>query len=166
MRHPLGPFLTAGALAAMLSSGAAQPASKLFDSAILNLSSVAVQKTVRSADLIFAGRVKSVGAPPKFWSGWTVSRQVVTYEVDHIISGQYAGPKGNLGRPVITVHHLIVAQSSNAGRAPALSAKVFAKSRMLIVSVKKDGDMWVDFDENFSAIPFSSKNEAAVKGFL
>jgi hypothetical protein len=166
MRHSLGLFLAAGIFAAMLSSAVAQPASRLFDSSMLNLSSTAVQKTIRSADLVFAGRVKSVGAPPKFWSGWAVSRQVVTYEVDHVISGQYPGPKGNLERPVITVQHLVVAQSNNATPATALSARVFAKSRMLIVSVKKEGDVWVDFDENFSAIPFSSKNEAAVKKLL
>src|SRR5689334_13740095 len=97
------PFVTIviGVMVGIPAIAVAQSAPKLFDRSRLSSNSAAIQRTIKSADLVFAGRVKAIGPAPRFWSGWAPARQAVTYEIDHIISGEYSGARANLGRPAI-----------------------------------------------------------------
>lgn len=169
MRKAYSYLVIAVALVFVTSCGGGGAATQ-FDEQILNDNSTKIQSDVDDAELIIVGTITALGTAPDMWSGIVWSTQGVTYNVDSVL-------KGSLADASITVYHLVVDDTRQSSDAPGLDSTIFAVGNKLIVTIKQNPNLvnlgtgweiprYIDFDENFSSIPWSQQNENVIKNMI
>ena len=156
--------------ALLASCGGSGGSSDQFDDPTLNQNSTRIQGNVTDAELIFTGTITAVGTAPGFWSGIAWSTQAVTYTIDSVIKGTYT-------EATITLYHVLVEGSRQAGSDAGLSPTIFAVGNRLIVFAIQNPDevspgagweipRYMDFDEEYGTIPWSEQNASVITAML
>lgn len=103
------------------------------------------------ADVVFVGRVLTLGPAPGGWSGTLAIFQTVEYEIVRVEKGDL-----QIGQHV-TIAHPVVALSRSAGPSPGLSSTLFAQGALLrVYAVRSEGRLEV-FDENLGTVPVDER---------
>jgi hypothetical protein len=121
----------------------------------------ALRELVSGSDVIFIGKVESLGEPGVSWSGRVPSFQRVTYQSAEYLKGA--------GKPDVTVSHVLVKGSPTAapGEVPALSPKLFAKgARLIIFATRADDGTLLSYDERIGTLPHDEANAKQVRALL
>lgn len=150
------------AAAALCGCPGAGRAGAAFDSAELNANATQIQNIAADAALIFVGTVQSLGEAPPVWSGFALAEQEVTYGVTSVIKGSYSGS-------TITVAHVLVngARQARSDGAVGVDPLIFAAGNQLIVMTQAPvGNRAEDISEEYSVIPYSEQNLAALNALL
>jgi len=141
-----------------------------FDDQTLNDNKALIQTSADNAELVFVGTITAVGTAPAFWSGIAMSAQGVTYTVDAVLKGSYT-------ESGIIIYHILVDGSRQAASTPGLNSSIFAVGGKLIVFAAQNADYvdlgegweipdYIDVDENYGTIPYSSQNESVIKSMI
>jgi len=113
-------------------------------------------------DLLFVGRIVSIGPPPRVWIGFVVVRQDVTYDVLRVLRGAVSGPQ-------IVVGHVVCTGSPTGDKsANSLDLAAFAIGRTVIVGAVDDrvGREALGNDERLAFLPWSPRVERQVVAAL
>jgi len=150
-----------------------------FDEQDLNDNATTIQANVNAASLIFVGTIKQLGTAPGIWSGPAEMGQIVTYTIgtaDQILKDTNSVATAGAD---INIMHLIISVNRQTSSAAALDDTLFAVGGEIIVLASRStaltavgSDSWdayashTDVDGQFSAIPNTTNNLAAIRAML
>jgi hypothetical protein len=132
-----------------------------FEDLSVNKGSEKIEASIKKADLIFVGKVSSIGPPPRLRSGGFMATQATQYEVEEVLKGTMS-----TRRHEIEIQHIVISGSSTGDPSPEanrLSSRIFASGNRLIIFATKKPSMWLGFDENYQVIPTNDSNIATIK---
>ncbi len=150
-----------------------------FDEQDLNDNATTIQANVNAASLIFVGTVKQVGTAPAAWGGIADEGQIVTYTIgtaDQILKDTNSVATAGAD---INIMHLIIDENRQTSSSAELDATLFAVGSQIIVLASQSAaliavgsDTWeayathTDVDGQFSAIPNTTNNLAAIRAMI
>jgi len=174
----IGAVLTAGIILTFTGcgGGGGGGGTTQFDEQDLNDNRATIQADVNAASLIFVGTIKQLGTAPGAWSGISLEGQIVTYTVGEILkdtnSVAAAGSDTN-------IMHLILDENRQTTSSAALNDTLFAVGSQIIVLASRSTALtdigsagWdvyashTDIDGQFSAIPNTTNNLAAIRAMI
>lgn len=117
-----------------------------------------ISQAIGRADLVFKGKVESVGEAPLLESGRYLAAQRVEYRVVEVWVGKVsAGDR-------VVVDHVVVRGSASAEPGKnELSNALFRPGSMLLVIAAKANEHWQILDEEYGTLPANAANEALVR---
>lgn len=122
-----------------------------FDSPAFNARYTEIEQAIAQADVIFIGRVVSLGPLPKYDSGRGMASQTVVYELLDVL-------KGRVSDAEVTIRHLVGTQGAYISRVPVGSEHIVLARRL-------DDDLWAAGSEA-GVIAASEQNIAAVRDLI
>jgi len=150
-----------------------------FDEQDLNDNATTIQANVNAASLIFVGTIKQLGTAPGIWSGPAEMGQIVTYTVgtaDQILKDTNSVATAGAD---INIMHLVISANRQTSSSAALNDTLFAVGSQIIVLASRSTALtaigsgsWdayashTDVDGQFSAIPNTTNNLAAIRAMI
>jgi len=114
--------------------------------------------TVAAAELVFEGRVVSLGVAPNAWSGMLAIYQPVTWSVDRVLRGDV----GLVGKELVVRHPLVMGSKTAQKGAPGLDPAMFAKNAQWVVFVSPQDGQPTCLSENDGVVKATPALEAAL----
>lgn len=113
-----------------------------------HLNAKIVQNT-RAADVVLIGRVKSVGRPPRAWSGAFAASQSVDYQVLRVLKK----PDKDVPQSIVVFHPVVHGSTTADTAVPRLRESLFSPGAEFILFIREKNSRYETFDENFGVLP-------------
>lgn len=118
--------------------------------------------SIRDANLVFQGEIKSIGPPPTFWSGSVVkARQSVTYRVEEILLGELKS-----GSEFVIRHVVLDGTKNTEPGENRLSKKRFRVGSSLFLIVVQHGEYIKELDWSYGTLVGTRENKKLIKSII